>query len=76
VINEDPIELFYLPASSADIICTGIKDVLVSCKLPSQCRGQAYDGAANMYGHRRGVATLINREYPSAVAVHCYVRWP
>jgi len=32
-INEDPIGLFFLPATSADIICTGIKDMLVCCNL-------------------------------------------
>ena len=72
-INEDPIRLLCLPSTTADIICTGIKDVLVRCELPlSLCRGQAYDGAANMQGHRKGVATLIKRESPYAVAVHCY----
>jgi len=64
-INEDSIGLFCLPSTTADIICTGIKDVLVRCELPlSLCRGQAYDGAGNMQGHRKGVCTLIKRESP------------
>jgi len=32
-VNEDLIGLFCLPATSADIICTGIKDVLLRCQL-------------------------------------------
>ena len=34
-----------------------VKDCLTRFSLPlSQCRGQAYDGAANMSGHISGVA--------------------
>ena len=36
------------------------------------CRGQAYDGAAAMQGKRKGLATLIQRECPAAVSVHCF----
>ena len=32
---------------------------------------QSYDGAANMMGHRSGVATRIQRKYPMAVPNHC-----
>ena len=35
------------------------------------CRGQAYDGAANMSGYISGVAARIQRVEPSAIFVHC-----
>ena len=40
-----------------------IKDILIRCCLPlSQCRGQAFDGAANMSGVRNGVQALVKSE--------------
>ena len=72
-IREDPVGLYHLPSTTADVIYTCIKDILVRCMIPlSLCRGQAYDGAANMQGHRKGVATQIKKECPSALAVHCF----
>ena len=45
---------------------------LTCCILPlSNCWGQPYDGAANMMGHLRDVATRIQEEQPSAIKVHC-----
>jgi len=70
-INEDLVGLFCLTNTTADAICHAIKDVLIWCSLPlSLCRGQAYDGASNMQGCRKGVATQIKRESPSALSVH------
>ncbi len=37
----------------------------------SLCRGQAFDGAANMQGKRSGLVTRIRDETPSALPVHC-----
>ena len=49
-----------------------IKDLLIQCNLPlALCRGQEYDGAANMQGRRTGVATGIKNEQPAALSVHC-----
>ncbi len=62
VVNEDPIGLFVLPNTTADTITSVIKDLLIRCDMPlSLCRGQAYDGAANMQGKRKGVATLYHQ---------------
>ena len=55
VVNEDPIGLFVLPNTTADTITSVIKDLLCRCDIPlSLCRGQGYDGAANMQGKRKG----------------------
>ena len=37
----------------------------------AQCRGQAYDEAANMAGSIKGVAKCIQNEQPFALFVHC-----
>ena len=72
-INEGPVGLFCLTNTTADAICHAIKDVLIRCSLPlSLCRGQAYDGASNMQSCRKGVATQIKGESPSALSVHCF----
>ena len=72
-ISEDPVGLFCLTNTTADAICDAIKDILIRSSLPlSLCRGQAYDGASNMQGCRKGVATQIKRESPSALSVHCF----
>ena len=69
---EDPIGLVLLPDTKAKTIFEIIKDILIRCDLPiTMCRGQAYDGAANMQGRRNGVATRISEEQPAAIPVHC-----
>ena len=50
-----------------------IKDLLTRCNLTfSLCRGQAYDGAANMQGKISGVAARFLSENPAAILVHCF----
>ena len=34
-------------------------------------RGQAYDGAANMFGPTRGAAALIREQFPLALYLQC-----
>ena len=36
------------------------------------CRGQCYDGAANMNGAKKGVATQLRQTEPRALLTHCY----
>ena len=36
-----------------------------------ECRGQSYDGAANMAGAIRGCSTIIQQQYPLALYQHC-----
>ena len=71
-VHEDSIGLVCLPDSKAITLHLVVKDILTRCNLPlSLCRGQAYDGAANMQGKRKGLATLIRNEVPAALPVHC-----
>ena len=72
-VSEDPLGLFCLPDTKADTITVVTKDILLRCSLPlSSCRGQAYDGAANMQGKRTGVATQIKNDNSAALPVHCF----
>ena len=62
-----------MPNITASVLTVAIKDILIRCSLPLvQCRGQAYDGAANMLGHLRGVATQILSEEARAIPVDCF----
>ena len=71
-IHEEPIGLMQVPRTDSATLSLALKDVLIRCMLPlSQCRGQAYDGAANMSGHLHGVAATIKSEQPAALHVHC-----
>ena len=71
-IFEEPIGLVQLTKTDSATIFATLKDVLVCCILPiSMCKGQAYDGAANMSGRIRGVATRFKEEEPAALYVHC-----
>ena len=71
-IDETPIELINVPKTDGETIATLIQDCLLRHILPvCQCRGQAYDGAANMSGHLRGVAARIQKIEPRAIMVHC-----
>ena len=57
----------------AETIYSVIKDLLIRCEIPLQlCRGQAYDGAANMLGKRSGVAARILDENAAAILVQCF----
>ena len=72
-IHEAPIELINVPRTDSNMLTMLIKDSLIRMSLPiTECRGQAYDGAANMLGHVRGVAAQIQTEEPSAIYVHCF----
>lgn len=71
-INEDFIGFIDVPETSSASLLAAIKDALTRCNLDiNNCRGQAYDGAANMSGHLSGVAKRIKYIVPNALSVHC-----
>ena len=69
--HEDVVGLYQVESIKSDSIVEVLKDTMLSLNLPiSDCRGQCYDGAANMTDVRNGVATQISREEPcSAIAM-------
>ena len=71
-IHEDLIGLVAVDQTDAGTLSLVLKDSLLRSTLSlSQCRGQCYDGAANMAGHLNGVATRLLEEEPRALFVHC-----
>ena len=74
-IFEEPIGLVKLTKTDAATIFAALKDVLLRCiLLVNTCRGQAYDGAAIMSGHLRGVASRFKKEEPAALYAHCFAQ--
>ena len=58
--SEDFLGMMDMASCNAKSIVTSIKDILLSLNLPlANCRGQCYDGASTMSGHKSGVSTLI-----------------
>lgn len=70
--HEDFIGMYLIEKPNAETIVASLKDVLLRCNLQlSDCRWQAYDGAATMSGHLSGVAARILAENPAAHRIHC-----
>ena len=71
--HENFFGLYQVDTIDAKSLFSSIKDVLLQMNVKlSHCRGQCYDGAANMSGARHGVATKILEEESRAVYTHCY----
>ena len=71
--HEDFIGLYEIVSTAATVIVRTIRDVMTRLNLSiSKVRGQCYNGAASMAGHRVGVATQIQQEESRAVYTHCY----
>ena len=72
-IHEDFVGLYATDSIAADSLVSIVNDVLLRMNLQlNNCRGQCYDGAANMKGSRSGLATQIMKEESRAVYTHCY----
>ena len=66
-VHEDFLGFFNIPDSGAETIVSVIKAVLLKLQLSlAYCRGQCYDGASNMLGHKTGVAKRIQDVQPKA----------
>jgi len=71
--HEDFVGMYAVESIKADMLVQVLKDTLLQMNLPiANCRGQCYDGAANMAGARHGVAAQILLEEPRATFTHCY----
>ena len=71
-IHEECLGFFQVPNITGATLTMTLKDVLTRINLPLElCRGQAYDGAANMLGKWKGLATAIRKEEARAIPIHC-----
>ena len=71
-VNEDAVGLVKLENTTAETIHKALKDALLQLGIQFEnCRGQGYDGAKNFQGHLTGVGRRFEKEYPSALPVHC-----
>ncbi len=72
-VYEEFLGLHSLPSIDSNTIVSMIKDVLIRINLSiNKLRGQYYDGASAMKGHRNVVAKQISQIEPRAVCTHCY----
>ena len=72
-IHEDFLRMYETDNTKGEVLTEIIKDVLCRCGLDMlDCRGQAYDGAANMSGRISGVQARITLDYPKAIYIHCF----
>lgn len=71
-IYEDFLGLYETSSTTAETLVKILKDVLLRFQLPiHRCRGQAYDGAANMSGIHSGVAAQILQQESRALNTKC-----
>ena len=71
--HEDFVGLHKVDKINADTLVAVLKDVVLRMNLDMHnCRGQCYDGAANMAGSRTGTATQLCQIEERAVFTHCY----
>ena len=72
-VHEELIGLYSLKSTSADVVVTAIKDILLHMNLTINNRhDQCYDGGSNMSGAQSGVATTLTDLESRALYTHCY----
>ena len=70
--REEFIGLHKVDQIDSDTIFAVSKDTLLRMNLKIEnCRGQCYDGAANMTGAKKGVAIQLRQTKPRALLTHC-----
>ena len=71
--QEDFIGFCSVNSITADVLVSVFIDAMLRMNLSIQnCRGQCFDGAANMCGSKKGAATQITSVESRAVFIHCY----
>ena len=71
--HEEFIGLYHIESTQSSTLLTTIHDVLQRMNISiTKFRGQCYDGASSMSGHRSGVAAVLQSEEPRVVFTHCY----
>ena len=69
---EEFLGFYEIPNIKSYTIIKAIKDILIRFELElDNCRGQKYDGASNMLGHKSGVGKQFHTLQPKSPASHC-----
>ncbi|XP_008185833.1 zinc finger MYM-type protein 1-like [Acyrthosiphon pisum] len=72
ILREDFLKFVSVENTTGKNVSNVILDCISSLGInPKYMVGQGYDGAAAMSGHFKGVQTIIRKEYPAALYVHC-----
>ena len=73
IAHEDFVSLKRVAKCTSEMIVNVIKETISQMRLKvSNLRGQCYDGAAVMAGHKNGAAAKIKEENPKCLYTHCY----
>ena len=71
--HENVIGVYNVGTIDAKTLTDALEDVLLRAGLKiHNCRGQCYDGAANMSGSKTGVQSHFLQREPQALFTHCY----
>ena len=67
------VGFYELDRQDASTLFAVVNDILLRFNLDiKKCRGQCYDGAANVAGHLNGLQAKIRDVEPRALFVHCF----
>ena len=70
-VHEDFMGLYETDNTTSETLTLLVKDAMCRYSLSlTDCRGQAYDGAANLSGRLSGVQVRISKDYPKALYIH------
>ena len=71
-VNEHFMGFYQTDDTHSSTLFKCLMDAVTRFGLSSNdCRGQCYDGAANMSGHVSGLQTLLREQEQRALYVHC-----
>ncbi|XP_069502344.1 zinc finger MYM-type protein 1-like [Ambystoma mexicanum] len=72
-VEEIFLGFYQTSSTTSQTLFAILKDVLLRFGYDMEnCRGQCYDGASNMAGHRHGLQTLVQEVAQRAIYVHCF----
>ena len=71
-MNEHFIRFYQADGTRSATLFKCLTDMAIRLGLSiTDCRGQCYDGAANMSGHVSGLQSLVREQEQRALYVHC-----
>ena len=66
------VGMYNVPDSTGATLASAVKDVLLRFNVPlAKLQGISFDGAANMSGKYEGVQSILKKDCPGSLYVHC-----